>query len=47
MYPREKVLIAVEISLAILSLGYRTEGYIGARFVAEAKRASLAYIALP
>ena len=47
IYPREKALIAVEISLAILSLGYRTEGYIGARFVAEAKRASLAYIALP
>ena len=42
---RETISLAVEIAFAILSLGYRKEGFIGSRFIAEAKRAVLAYLA--
>ena len=43
---RETISLAVEIAFAILSLGYRKEGFIGSRFIAEAKRAVLAYLAV-
>ena len=39
-----EVLISIEIALTILSLSYKQEAKITARMIAEAKRASLAYL---
>tara|TARA_B100000029_G_scaffold501428_1_gene574783 strand:- start:48 stop:644 length:597 start_codon:yes stop_codon:yes gene_type:complete len=45
-HSKETISLAVEICFSILSFGYRKEGFIGSRFIAEAKRAVLAYLSL-
>jgi len=42
--PSEKVYIASQLSLATLSVGFREENHISPRYVAEAKKAVLAYL---
>ena len=44
---KDKILITAHICLSILALGYRQERHIGARYIAEAKRAAISYINTP